>query len=128
MMRNYKNWLGAVISLMSARIFAAGSAFLANMLVARQLAPEGYGRFYLLFTIITLVAGLTGPALDTVLVRFASIKIRSDNDTSLPYFKAALIGKLIILLFTLAAGAILARPLALYMLADMYSEYTTVAY
>lgn len=128
MMRNYKNWLGAVLSLMSARIFAAGSAFLANMLVARQLAPEGYGRFYLLFTIMTLVAGLTGPALDTVLVRFASGKIRSDQDTSLPYFKAALIGKLIILMITLVSGAILARPLADYMLADMYSEYTTVAY
>lgn len=85
--RWYKPFL-PIVSLLGGRIFAAGAAFLSNVLVARQLGPDDYGAFYLLFTVMTLVAGLTGPPLDTVLVRFAAQFSPAEFDRARGYFIA----------------------------------------
>ncbi|MCC6144263.1 MAG: oligosaccharide flippase family protein [Candidatus Hydrogenedentes bacterium] len=109
--RGYWGWFSAIISVLGARVLASGAAFLGNVLVARQLEPSGYGQFYLLFTIMTLVAGLTGPAVDTSLVRFAARHIRPERDTSLPYFKLALYIKLVVFAITMLLGVALCVPL-----------------
>lgn len=107
----YRIWLAAVVSVLGARSFSAAAAFLCNVLVARQLGNEDFGKFYLLFSIMTVVAGLTGPALDTSLVRFASKRLSDDPDSALPYFKAMLVVKLLVFAATLAFFVILVRPI-----------------
>jgi O-antigen/teichoic acid export membrane protein len=109
--RGYWGWFSAIISVLGARVLASGAAFLGNVFVARQLEPAGYGQFYLLFTIMTLVAGLTGPAVDTSLVRFAARHIRPERDTSLPFFKLALYVKLAVFAVTMLLSLVLAIPL-----------------
>ncbi|MBI3119152.1 MAG: oligosaccharide flippase family protein, partial [Candidatus Hydrogenedentes bacterium] len=86
----YLPWISAILSVLSARVFASGAAFLSNVLVARYLGPEDFNSFYLLFAIMTIVAGLTGPAIDTSLVRFAVKQITPERDGSAPYFKFVL--------------------------------------
>ena len=105
------SWVQVIVSVLGPRLIASGVAFLGNVLVGRQLEPAGYGRFYMLFTVMTLVAGLTGPAIDTSLVRFAARHIRPGRDTSAPYFKFVFYVKCAILLITLGAGALAMRPL-----------------
>jgi len=100
-----------VVSLLGARVFAAGAAFLANALVARHLGPEHFNSFYLLFAIMTLVAGLSGPAIDTSLVRFAVKHIAPGSDASAPYFKFVLYLKLLIVAGILTVGLFAAQPL-----------------
>lgn len=107
----YWGWLNAIVSVLGVRIVASGAAFLGNVFVARQLAPEGYGQFYLLFTIMTLVAGLTGPALDTSLVRFAARHIRPGEDASGPYFTLVFYIKCAVFALTMLLAAVLAGPL-----------------
>lgn len=107
----YIAWIQAIVAVLGARAFSSAAAFLSNVLVARQLSDTVFGQFYMLFTIMSLVAGLTGPAIDTSLVRFASRRIRPGEDDSLPYFRAVLRIKLIIVLATLSAGLLAAKPL-----------------
>jgi O-antigen/teichoic acid export membrane protein len=90
---------------------AAATAFLCNVIVARQLGDSDFGKFYLLFSIMTIVAGLTGPAIDTTLVRFAS-RLHSDNEEdAYPYFKVVLLVKLMVFVLTMMLCLILVRPI-----------------
>jgi len=107
----YGAWLGAIVSVLGARSFTAAAAFLCNVLVARQLGHEDFAKFYLLFSIMSVVGGLTGPALDTSLVRFASKRVSEDPDSILPYFKAMLLIKAAVFAATMAAFLVLARPI-----------------
>jgi len=103
--------MGAVSSVLAIRGLAAGAAFLATVLVARQLGPERYGPFAVLFSIVTIVMGLTGPALDTSLVRFASRHIGPEGDRSAPYFKIVLQLKSAVGVLLMLFGLVGARPL-----------------
>ncbi len=107
----YLAWFRAVVSVLGARGFGAAAAFLGNMLVARQLESVALGQFYLLFTMMTIVAGLTGPAIDTSLVRFAARHIEPGKDTSLPYFKVVFYTKCAILLLTMGVGFAATGPI-----------------
>ena len=111
----YGAWLQAIVSVLGARSLAALAAFICNVLVARQLGDTLFSTVYLLFSIMTIVAGLTGPAIDTSLVRFAAKHIGPSDDRSLPYFKAALFMKLIMTGLT-AVICILSAPLLLRLL------------
>jgi O-antigen/teichoic acid export membrane protein len=113
--------LSAVISVLGARSLAAAAAFLGNVLVARQLGDARFSQFYLLFSIMTIVAGLTGPAIDTSLVRYASKRISKDHDDSLPYFKAVLYLKFAVLLLTAFAWLAATRPILRTMF-EWYAE------
>lgn len=96
---------------MGARSFAAAAAFLGNVVVARYLGDARFGQFYLLFSLMTIVAGLTGPAIDTSLVRFAVKHIGPDGDESGPYFTAVFYFKLAISVFTVFFGWFFAEPI-----------------
>lgn len=109
--QGYLAWISAIVSVLGVRILSSGAAFLGNILVARHLEPAGYGQFYLLFSIMTIVAGLTGPGFDTSLVRFASKHLRSDPEASFSYFTVMFYVKCLVFLATMAAGALFARPL-----------------
>lgn len=98
-------------SVLGARSFAAAAAFLGNVVVARYLGDARFGQFYLLFSLMTIVAGLTGPAIDTSLVRFAVKHIGPDGDRSGPYFTAAFYFKVIISVLTVLFGWFLAEPI-----------------
>lgn len=111
----YGAWLQAIISVLGARSMAALAAFICNVLVARQLGDSLFSTFYLLFSIMTIVAGLTGPAIDTSLVRFAAKHITPDDDASQPYFKAALFMKAVMLGLT-ALVCLLSAPMLLRLL------------
>lgn len=113
--------LSAVVSVLGARSLAAAAAFLGNVLVARQLGDARFSQFYLLFSIMTIVAGLTGPAIDTSLVRYASKRIGKDRDDSLPYFKAVLYLKFAVLLLTAFAWLATTRPILRSMF-EWYAE------
>lgn len=106
-----RTWINSIVSVLGARSLAAGAAFLGNVLVARQLGDERFSQFYLLFSIMTIVAGLTGPAIDTSLVRFASKRIGPDRDDSPPYFKAVLYLKIGVLLLTFVVWFVSVRPI-----------------
>ena len=125
--RGYFPWMRAVASVLGARTFAAGAAFLANALVARHLGPADFNTFYLLFAIMSIVAGLTGPAIDTSLVRFAAKQITPDSDQSGPFFKFVLYLKLLILLLTIAAGLVMAGPLYRLLFSDTGAQHNTSA-
>ncbi len=114
----YASWVSAIMSVLGARGLAAMAAFLGNFLVARHLGPEGFGRFYMLFTIMTIVAGLTGPAIDTCLVRFAARHIQPGKDRSAPYFKFMLYVKCFIFAATMLIAVLSARPLLEMYLSD----------
>ena len=73
-------WLGAISALGSVKFLSAGAALLANVLAARHLGPENYGFFAVLFSMMTVMATLTGPGLDTCLVRFAARHITPQAD------------------------------------------------
>jgi O-antigen/teichoic acid export membrane protein len=108
--QRYWKWTQSIVSVLGARSFAAAAAFLGNVLVARQLGDADFGRFYLLFSIMTVVAGLTGPAVDTSLVRFA-VKKGVTSHAALPYFKAVLHFKVVLLVVTLFFGLAAVRPI-----------------
>lgn len=100
------------MSVLGARSMSAATAFLCNVLVARHLGNEDFGKFYLLFSIMTVVAGLTGPAIDTSLVRFASRYLADgDEETALPYFKAVLLMKAAVFMLTMMLCIVLVRPI-----------------
>lgn len=108
----YASWIGSILSVLGARSMSAAAAFLCNVLVARHLGDSDFGKFYLLFSIMTVVAGLTGPAIDTSLVRFASRYIAQDDDAAtLPYFKAVLLIKALIFVLTMMLCIALVRPI-----------------
>ena len=109
--RKHWAWLNAIVSVLGARSLAAAAAFIGNVLVARQLGDALFSQFYLLFSIMTIVAGLTGPAIDTSLVRFAAKLITPDRDDSPPYFKAVLGLKIIMLGLTVLVALALTRPI-----------------
>ena len=109
--RKHWGWLNAIVSVLGARSFAAAAAFIGNVLVARQLGDALFSQFYLLFSIMTIVAGLTGPAIDTSLVRFAAKLISPEGDKSAPYFKAVLILKILMLGVTVFVALALTRPI-----------------
>ena len=90
---------------------AAAAAFLCNVLVARQLGDADFGKFYLLFSIMTIVAGLTGPAIDTTLVRFAARRADDGSHEVLPYFKAVLLLKILLFVLTIVLSVLLVRPI-----------------
>jgi len=106
--------MGAVVSLLGARSFAAAAAFIGNVLVARQLGDLAFGQFYILFSLMTIVAGLTGPAIDTSLVRFAVKHITPGRDGSAPYFRVVLHAKFYILVLTILVGVAAAWALPRY--------------
>lgn len=122
----YLPWVRAIVSVLGARVFSSAAAFLANVLVARHLGPADFNSFYLLFAIMSMVAGLTGPAIDTSLVRFAVRQITPDQDLSGPYFKFALYLKLVVLLVTLLAGFLCARPLYDLLFVSEKGAHTTL--
>jgi O-antigen/teichoic acid export membrane protein len=105
------SWIVAMGSVLGIRAVSVGAAFLGNVLVARQLGPARNGQFAILFAMMTVVAGLTGPALDTSLVRFAARHITAQGDRSAPYFKLVFRVKLWMGAILVLAGVILARPL-----------------
>lgn len=107
----FLSWFTAIVSVLGARSMAAAAAFLCNVLVARQLGDADFGKFYLLFSIMTVVAGLTGPAIDTTLVRFASRYAGDDEDRSLPYFKAVFLVKALVFVLTMFLCLLLVRPI-----------------
>ncbi len=107
----YWGWLQAIVGVLGARVVGAGFAFIGNVFVARWLGPAAFGDFYLLFTIMTIVAGLTGPAIDTSLVRFAARTRHSGPARANTYFAFAWRLKLAMALLTLVAGAGVAWPL-----------------
>lgn len=114
----HNSWLNAVASVLGGRSLAAAAAFLGNFLVLLQLGPSVFATFYLLFTIMSLVAGLTGPAIDTTLVRFAARHKDEEGDGSLPYFKLVFLLKVGILLLTMAMALVASGPLV----AALFSE------
>ncbi|MBI2421377.1 MAG: hypothetical protein HYV27_01010 [Candidatus Hydrogenedentes bacterium] len=107
----YMAWIRAIVSVLGARVMASACAFVGNVLVARHLEPWDYGRFYLLFAVMSIVAGLTGPAIDTSLIRFASQRISPGRDDSGPYFKGVLYFKMLILAFTMITSVLVAKPM-----------------
>lgn len=107
----YGAWLGALASVLGGRSLAAAAAFLGNFLVLLQLGPEVFATFYVLFTIMSLVAGLTGPAVDTTLVRFAARHRDDAGGGALPYFKLVFHLKMAVLACTMIAAFLVAGPL-----------------
>lgn len=105
------SWLNAVAAVLGGRSLAAAAAFIGNFLVLLQLGPSVFATFYLLFTIMSLVAGLTGPAIDTTLVRFAARHKDEPGDGSLPYFKLVFLVKVGILVLTLGVATMASTPL-----------------
>jgi O-antigen/teichoic acid export membrane protein len=125
--RVYLPWMRALASVLGARVFAAGTAFLANALVARHLGPADFNSFYLLFAIMSIVAGLTGPAIDTSLVRFAVKQIMPESDASGPYFKFVLYLKGVVLILTMAGGLVFAGPLYRLLFTGSGAAYISTA-
>ncbi|MBP8128002.1 MAG: oligosaccharide flippase family protein [Candidatus Hydrogenedentes bacterium] len=109
--KGYLSWLNEIVSVLGARVLGSGAAFLGNILVARYLEPARYGQFYLLFTIMTIVAGLTGPGFDTSLVRFASKLLQSDSNAAFSYFSVMFRMKCAVFAITMLAGMLAAAPL-----------------
>lgn len=102
--RTFITWITAVVSVLGARSFAAAAAFLGNVIVARHLGEAGFGHFYVLFSLMTIVAGVTGPAIDTTLVRCAVKHIGLDRDESGPYFTAVFYFKVALSILTVLVG------------------------
>ncbi len=102
--RSFVAWVSAVVSVLGARSFAAGAAFLGNVIIARYLGEANFGHFYVLFSLMTIVAGVTGSAIDTTLVRCAVRKIAPDGDDSGPYFTAVFYIKVLLSVATIAVG------------------------
>jgi O-antigen/teichoic acid export membrane protein len=102
--RTFIGWVSAVVSVLGARSFAAAAAFIGNVIVARHLGEAGFGHFYVLFSLMTIVAGVTGPAIDTSLVRCAVKHIGSDRDDSTPYFTAVFYVKVLLSILTVLVG------------------------
>lgn len=107
----YAAWFNAIVSVLGLRVLGSGIAFAGNIVVARRLGPDLFGQFYLLFAIMTVVAGVTGPALDTSLVRFAARHIGGGPDAPAPYFKAMLYAKCMVFAGTMLCGLLFAQPL-----------------
>lgn len=97
-------WVSMVVSVLGARSFAAAAAFLGNVIVARYLGEERFGHFYVMFSLMTIVAGVTGPAIDTTLVRCAARQIGPNHDDSGPYFTAVFYIKVLLSIATVAVG------------------------
>lgn len=114
----YTAWLNAIVSVLGLRVIGSGIAFAGNILVARHLGPDLFGQFYLLFAIMSVVAGVTGPALDTSLVRFAARHIGGGPEAPDPYFKAMLYGKGIVFAGTMLLSLLLAGPLLALLFSD----------
>ena len=106
-------------------MLSAGVAFLGNVLVARHLGPGDFNSFYLLFAVMSVVAGLTGPAIDGSLVRFAARHITRQRDNSWPYFKFVLYLKGAILVCTLLLGGLLAQPLIRVLFSDVAEAHAS---
>ena len=107
----YFAWMNTFISVLGVRVVGSGVAFLCGVIVARHLGPTLFGQFYLLFTIMQIVAGMAGPAFDTSLVRFAARHIRPEEDTSAPYFKTMFYAKCGLLVLTMSVAFLLMAPL-----------------
>ena len=105
-----ESWVQAVGSVVGIRLLSSAAAFLANVLVARYLLPVRYGYFAILFAVMTVMAGLTGPALDSSLVRFAARYAHQDWDEAVPYFRLVFRIKCWIGAVVLAAGILFAGP------------------
>ena len=98
----------------SARIAAAGAAFVATILIARFLGPDRFGPFAVLLAAVNVAAGLISPALDTGMVRFAA-QTRAASVAITGYFFRL---KALVALLTVAAGVVLAVPLHRLFLAE----------
>ena len=109
--KGYVAWMSAIVSVLGVRILSSGAAFLGNILVARHLEPAGYGQFYLLFSIMTIVAGLTGPGFDTSMVRFASKHLNTEPEKAFSYISVMFYIKCAVFMITMAGAFVLARPL-----------------
>lgn len=85
-----------------AKMAAAALAFATMAMVGRFLGPAEFGSFAILRTIMLMLAGLAGPALDTAMVRYTAGK-DNPND-GLPFVRAALWAKgALLLLFLVGA-------------------------
>lgn len=102
--RPFVAWVSVVVSVLGARSFAAAAAFLGNVIIARNLGEASFGHFYVLFSLMTIVAGVTGPAIDTTLVRCAARQIGPVGDASGPYFTAVFYFKVLLSIATVAVG------------------------
>lgn len=115
-------WAHAFGVTLSLRVAAAGFAFAATALIGRLLGDTTLGRLGLLLAIVDVVAGLTGPALDATLVRFAAQRITPGHDGSLPYFQRMFRVKILVVLGVVLCGVLLARPVLTHVIAPTAGE------
>lgn len=123
---NSRPLIAAVSSVLFFRGGAAALAFLSNVLVARRLGPEQFAPFAILFAVMMVVSGLTGPPLDMSLVRFAARYISPERDDSRPYFRFVFHLKCWVGLAILAVGFMFARPLTAMLIESSVSAKDTV--
>jgi len=105
-------WVNAVGSVLGIRVIAVGIGFLATVLAARLLGPAAYGQFAILVSIMTIVAGFSGPPLDTSLVRFTASHVITDPRRSAAYFRLVWFLKCVFGALLLSIGLLTAGPLA----------------
>ena len=115
-------WAHAFGVTFSLRVAAAGFAFAATALIGRLLGDTTLGRLGLLLAIVDVVAGLTGPALDATLVRFAAQRITPGHDGSLPYFQRMFRVKILVVLGVVLCGVLLARPVLTHVIGPTAGE------
>lgn len=113
-----------MVSVLGARSFAAAAAFIGNVIVARHLGEGSFGHFYVLFSLMTIVAGITGSAIDTTLVRCAVRHIGvNENDGSGPYFTAVFYAKVLLSVLTVLFGWFFGEPLIQLLVSQGKSPY-----
>jgi len=91
----------------------AGLGFAAVLVVSRTLGPTQFGVFSTALAVLTLTAGLADLGLNTSLVRFASLYLETNPHRAALMFRVALEIRLLVSILILAAGSLLARPLAM---------------
>ncbi len=108
----HRAWLANFTSLFASRMLAAAAAFLATVLMAKDLGPAGFGVLSILLAVLNVVSGLAAPALDMTTVRFASRHGVDQPKGGLPYFQALLRIKSVLILLLFGGGLLLTKPLA----------------
>jgi O-antigen/teichoic acid export membrane protein len=93
-------------------------ATVANWMVATKLAPAQFGAFSLALAVMTVGQEISGPSLDTAVVRFATSHSQNDPLRAEAFFKAGFRLKLFVTLLLSAGLALLAGFLA----DDVYHE------
>lgn len=121
-------WVGAFNTVMALRLLGAAGAFLTTVLIARYLGREFLGRLAILLAVADVVAGLTGPALDATLVRFAALRITPERDDSAPLFRQLFLVKMLLAGGLVVIGMVAAEPVLRYVLGRVGgAEVTPIA-